>query len=133
MTNLLNAIGKIKTTFKLMIMWLVLTWILMPILGIKFGYNGVAVATALISISSILGIYLAQKEVNFDLFSSVGRPLLASIIMGLIVYFFRPFSGNLGLSVMIRVGFGGLVYLGTCCLLFGRELLDDIQKLCASR
>lgn len=133
MTNLLNAIGKIKTTFKLMVMWLVLTWILMPILGIKLGYNGVAVATALISISSILGIYLAKKEVNFNLVSSAGKPLLASIIMGLTVYFFRPFSGNLGFSVMVRVGFGGLVYLGISCLLFGRELLDDIQKLYVNR
>jgi O-antigen/teichoic acid export membrane protein len=116
-----------------MMMWLVLTWILMPVLGIKFGYKGVAVATALISTSSVLGIYLAKKEVNFNLVSSVGKSLLASIIMGLTVYFFRPFGDNLGFSVMVRIGFGGLVYLGAACLLFGRELLVDIQKLYVNR
>lgn len=133
MTNLLNAIGKIKTTFKLMIMWLILTWLLMPALGIKFGYLGVAMATALISLSSILAIYLARKEVKFEIASTIGKPFLASVIMSLPVLFFHPFRANLGLSVVVRIILGGSVYLIVSYLLFGKQLLTDIQKLYASR
>ena len=91
MTNLLNAVGQIKKTFKLMIMWLVLTWALMPVLAIKFGFNGVAYAVAIISFSSIVAILVARKAVRFDLVSPVGKPLLATILMGLFLYFFRNF------------------------------------------
>ena len=44
LTNAFNAIGKIKLTFKLMILWTALTWILTPLLAIQYGYLGAAVA-----------------------------------------------------------------------------------------
>ena len=58
LTNLLNAIGKIKTTFKLMIMWTVLTWAFIPVLAIKYGVNGAALGYALVGSSSIIAIYI---------------------------------------------------------------------------
>jgi O-antigen/teichoic acid export membrane protein len=130
MTNLLNAVGQIKKTFKLMIMWLVLSWALMPLLGIKFGYNGVAVATAIISFSSVVAVYVARKTVKFDLLSSVGKPLLASFLMGGIVYFWRP-AGNLYLSLGLRILGGGITYLVFSYLLLGKELTDNVRKVYA--
>ncbi|MGB9637335.1 MAG: oligosaccharide flippase family protein [Microgenomates group bacterium] len=129
MTNLLNAIGKIKTTFKLMVMWLVLTWALMPVLGLKFGYNGVAFASAIIALSSGVAVYVAKKSVNFDLVFSVGKPLLASGLMGLIIFVFRPSTGGLAFSVLIRVCIGMLSYLGISYLLLGKSLTDDVARI----
>lgn len=129
MTNLLNATGRIKTTFKLMVMWLALTWALMPVLGLKFGYNGVAFASALIALSSSVAIYLTRKAVNFDLLSPVGKPLLASAVMGLIIYFCRPPVNNLMVSVFFRIVVGAFSYLGISYLLVGKFLITDIAKI----
>ena len=129
MTNLLNAIGLIKKTFKLMIMWLALSWALMPALGIKFGYNGVAVATAIIAFSSVVAIYLAHREVPFDLVGSVVKPLLAAGIMGIFIYFFRPALTSLTLSLICRALVGGGVYFLAAYLFFGQVLLKDIGRI----
>ncbi len=129
MTNLLNAIGQIKKTFKLMIMWLVLTWALMPILGMKFGYNGVAVATALIAFSSVVAIYVARKLVKFNLASSLGKPLLASALMGIVIYLFRLPALSLPMAVIVRILVGMVAYLGISYLLVGQSLITDISRI----
>lgn len=129
MTNLLNSIGKIKTTFKLMVMWLVLTWILMPIGAIKFGYNGVAVAAALISISSLVAIIAAKKYVNFNLINPVGKPFLASLLMGFSIFFIKIPIDNLTLSLVVRVFAAGIIYFLVSYLLIGRTLFADIAKI----
>lgn len=129
MTNLLNAVGKIKVTFKLMIMWLVLTWGLMPIMAVKYGYNGVALASAIISISSLVAIYLAKRNVDFNLSSAVGKPLFSALLMGVAVYFFKPLTFNVWLSMGARVLTGGLVYLSVSLLLIGPSLLVDVKKI----
>lgn len=128
MTNLLNAVGKIKKTFKLMLMWFVLTWALMPIMGIKLGYNGIAMASAIIALSSIVAIYFAYQEVNFDL-SVVVKPLISSLLMGLVIWLFRPFVLNLSLSLVVRILAGGLFYLGFSYFLVGHALWGDVTKI----
>lgn len=129
MTNLLNAVGKIKTTFKLMIMWLVLTWALMPLLGLRYGYNGVAVATAIIALSSAAAVYFAKKEINFNLFSSIGKPALASLLTGAIIFLFKPTFGHIWLSVILRIGLGAVSYWLFSFLLIGSTLLADIKRM----
>ena len=43
-TNAFNAIGRIKLTTKLMLMWTALTWIFYPLLSLRYGYLGTAAA-----------------------------------------------------------------------------------------
>lgn len=129
MTNLLNAIGKIKTTFKLMVMWLTLTWAIMPVLAIKFGYNGVAVASAVIAFSSVFAILAGRKQVPFGLIGPVFKPLISSLIMGLAIFFLKINLGNLTVSVVFRIIAGGIIYFAASYLLIGQSLLLDIQKI----
>jgi len=129
MTNLLNAIGRIKTTFKLMIMWLVLTWTIMPLLAIKYGYNGVAMAVAVISLSSIAAIISAKKYVNFDLFASVLKPLFASTLMGFFMYFLKIPYSNLILVVIGKTLLGSVFYLFVSRLIIGRSMFVDMSKI----
>ncbi|HUV71513.1 MAG TPA: oligosaccharide flippase family protein [Clostridia bacterium] len=129
MTNLLNAVGQIKKTFKLMIMWLGLTWALMPVLAIKLGFNGVAIAAATISLSSGVAIYIARKAVRFDLISSIGKPLLATVVMGIFVFLFKPMTENLILSLGLRILAGGFVYLLVSYFLIGKSLFEDFFRL----
>lgn len=128
MTNLLNAIGKIKITFKLMIMWLVLTWALMPIAAIKYNYQGVAFSAAIISLSSIVAIITVKKFVDFDLTVSVGKPLICSIIMGIVVYIFKFNFLNLIPAVIFRTVLGIIVYFIASHLIIGKTMLADIKR-----
>jgi O-antigen/teichoic acid export membrane protein len=128
LTNALAAVGRIKIVFKLMVMWTILTWVFYPLLAIKYGYNGVALGAALVALSSVVAIYLAQKYLHFSFLAGVKKPLVATIIMGGIVWFLRPFlyENILGLISLIVVG--GLTYLGCMWLLVGQELIIDSRR-----
>lgn len=126
MTNLLNAIGHVKKTFKLMIMWLALTWLIIPILAVKFGYNGVAFGVGVISLSSIVAVIMAKKLVNFELADSVGKPLLASFFLGLFLYLSRFWEGGY-LIISFKILSGAIIYLLFAYLLKGKVLLKDIR------
>lgn len=85
LTNVLNAIGKIAVTFKLMVMWTVLTWILVPLLAFIYGLNGAAIGFTLVGLSSFVALYLVSKYVDINYLKSVGKPLIAAVLMGLTV------------------------------------------------
>lgn len=85
LTNTLSAIGKIGMTFKFMIMWTILTWVLVPILAISYGVSGAAVGFALVGLSSLIAIYLASKYIEVNYLQSVGKPFVAATVMGFLV------------------------------------------------
>ncbi len=89
LTNTLNAIGKITLTFKLMVMWTVLTWIFVPALTFLYGINGAAVGFSLVGLSSVVALYLVAKHVDINYSQSVGKPILAAALMGLFVFIVR--------------------------------------------
>lgn len=81
LTNTLNAIGQVNKTLGLMVMWTVLTWTITPLCIRYFGFNGVALASALIGTSSIVTIVLVQKVVPFRLWANIWRQLFATAMM----------------------------------------------------
>lgn len=89
LTNTLNAIGKISVTFKLMVMWTALTWLFVPLLAFLYGLNGAAVGFTLVGLSSFVALYLVSKYVDINYLQSVGKPLLATILMGLGVFLIK--------------------------------------------
>jgi PST family polysaccharide transporter len=128
LTNLLNSIGKIKTTFKLMIMWTVLTWIFVPILAYKFGVNGAAFGYSVVGISSIVAVFVARKHVKFSFIDSAFKPALASIFMGIVLLSIRKFFPDNMKSVFVLIGIGAFLYLGLSYILIGSSLIADIKK-----
>lgn len=91
LTNTLNAIGKITLTFKLMIMWTILTWIFVPALSLIYGVNGAAIGFTLVGLSSIAALYFVSKHVDINYLQSVGKPLLATVLMGIFVFTVKNF------------------------------------------
>ncbi len=85
LTNTLNAIGKISVTFKLMIMWTVLTWIFVPVFTYLYGLNGAATGFTLVGLSSFVALFLVAKYIRINYLQSVGKPLVIAIIMGMCV------------------------------------------------
>lgn len=128
LTNLLNAIGKIKITFKLMIMWTVLTWAFVPYLAIKFGVNGAAFGYALVGVSSIIAIYIVHRIVKFSLFNSAGAPAIASIIMGVVLIIVRAFLQVSLSTIWILGGLGVIIYMTVMYLLIGSAIFEDVKK-----
>lgn len=129
LTNLLAAIGRIKTVTKLIIMWTVLTVILVPSLGYLYGVNGAAAAYAIVSSSSVIAIYIAKKYVNFSLKDSVFKPLLATLGMGVIVYLVKSLLSNTLNNLIIIIATGGASYFVFSLLIYGKKLFTDVKKI----
>lgn len=126
-TNALNAIGQIRVTLKLMILWTILTWIFTPIFVFAFGFVGVAMASAIISFTSIISIIALKKFVPVSVIFSIRYPLLASIIMGALVYVLgRIFATNI-FSLLILVILGGIFYFSLIFLLDREGTLKEIK------
>lgn len=110
LTNLLNAIGKIYLTFRFMVMWTVLTWVLVPILSLRYGVSGAALGFAIVGISSIAAIIVALKSVEIDFWSSVVKPLLAAGIMGAAIFIVGLLLSNSVIKLLILILLGILTY-----------------------
>jgi O-antigen/teichoic acid export membrane protein len=128
LTNLLNAIGKIKVTFKLMIMWTVLTWALVPILSIKFGVIGAAMAYALVGASSVIAIYIARKYVKFSLSDSVLGPGVAAAIMSVTLLLVKNLLPTNLMAVWILIIVGAVSYFLAIYLIVGVSIIADVKK-----
>ena len=128
LTNLLNAIGKIKTTFKLMIMWAGLTWLLVPALAIKYGVNGAALGYALVGASSVVAVYVVRKHVAFSLVEGVFKPGLAALAMGIELFVLRRLLPTSLPAVIVMVVVGAASYFGVSYMLVGKSLIEDVGK-----
>jgi O-antigen/teichoic acid export membrane protein len=128
LTNLLNAIGRIKITSVLMVMWTVLTWVLVPFLAARFGAEGAAAGYAFVGLSSIVAIFVVKKYVNFSLVDSALRPLFASIIMGVTLLVLRTMLPESLSTLGILIAVGAVVYFLSIFALVGMSLIDDVKK-----
>jgi O-antigen/teichoic acid export membrane protein len=128
LTNVLNAIGEIKTTFKLMIMWTVLTWVLVPVMAIKWGIVGAAGGYALVGTSSLVAIYIVRRKIKFSLVDSTFKPLAASAVMGAILLVARNHLPVSLTAVATITALGLTVYFVSIYLLVGSTLTHDVKR-----
>lgn len=86
-TNALYALGRPKVVLRLMVLYTVLTWAIgLPLIR-WVGYSGIAITVAAITYITIpLVVYEINKIVKLETWEMIKRPLLASVIMGLITY-----------------------------------------------
>lgn len=129
LTNALNAIGKIKTTLYLMIFWTVSTWVLTPAAIYFFGFNAVSVVSAIIAASVVIVVYMVKRHIDFSVSKVVGLPLLASIFMGVIVYFLSPHVVRNFVTLFLMVGLGVVIYFLTMFALARNQIMSDLQLI----
>jgi len=129
LTNTLNSIGRIKTTLKLMIMWTVLTWTLTPILVFYYGFIGVAVASFLISFTSVITVFLVKRVLAIKVLNAVFLPIAASAFMGAVVFLLSEIFIRDIMTLVVTVLAGAGIYCGTI-FIFGREIvMKDLRSL----
>lgn len=128
LTNMLAAIGKIKTVSKLITMWAVLTLTIVPALAYFYGVNGASIGYAIVSSSSVIAIYIARKEVRFSLSQAVFKPGLSALLMGAAI-FFGFYLPSTFVSIILVILVGGISYLIFSYFILGPSLVDDGKKL----
>lgn len=128
LTNLLNAVGKIGVTFKLMIMWTVLTWVLVPSMAILAGVNGAAAGAAVVATTSVVAILVVRRHIIFDLAGSTGKPLLAAFLMGSVLLLLRSITPATFSSVILLITTGIVVYAIVIYLL-SPTIISDSRKI----
>lgn len=128
-TNALNAIGRIKTTLKLMIFWTILTWILTPILSFWWGFLGVALSSAIISFTSVATIVLVKKYVAVSIWENIWQPLLASFLMAAAVFLIAAIFVKDIWTLLLTIILGGGIYWGLLFILAGERVKQGFQGL----
>lgn len=129
LTNTLNAVGKVNRTLVLMIMWTGLTWTITPLAIIWYGYNGVALASVVISFSSIVTIMMTKTVIPFDFWSNIWRQLFATVAMIIIGVMGLPLWNQSYLNLAMGVVLTGLVF-GIVFLSIGwRSLIAELTSL----
>lgn len=129
LTNALNAIGKIKTTLYLMVFWTIATWVLTPIMIALYGFNGVAIASAIISLSVVIVIYLVKRHIRFSIITVTLSPAIATIIMGIVLSIISPLLVHNFPMFFLTIFIGAVVYLGTVYLLAHELIRSDVQLI----
>jgi O-antigen/teichoic acid export membrane protein len=129
LTNALNAIGKIKITLYLMVFWTIATWILTPLSIFIFGFNGVAIASAAISCSVILVVYLVKKYIKFNLLKTIFFPFLSAVIMGLAIYFLSLILIRGIVSLIFMILLGAVIYFFTILLFSKKQFIEDLRLI----
>jgi O-antigen/teichoic acid export membrane protein len=128
LVNVLDATGKVKVTLRLMVIWTVLVWILTPLFIHFYGYNGVSVASFLVTTTIAYTVFLVKKIVEFNFLSSIIRPLAASFLMIIAVYFLSNFFARDLLSLVFVILAGGVVYSACLFAFSGKVLRNDLVR-----
>ena len=85
LTNALNAVGKIKVTLWLMVMWTTLTWALTVTLIPLFGFHGVALGMLLITSTVAVVVALVKRFTAFSFWGSIRVPV-TGVVLQAVVY-----------------------------------------------
>ncbi len=129
LVNVLDATGRVKTTLKLMVLWTFMTWSITPLFIYLWGFNGVAIASFVVTLTIFITIYLVKKVVDFNFIKSVYKPAIAAIIMALGTFILADLLIENLLTLFFVIISGGVIYISNIYLLSGKQIISDIKNL----
>lgn len=128
-TNMLNAIGKIDATLKFMIFWTALTWTLTPIAVWYYGFNGVAIAAFIVSLTSILPIIYIRRSIEFNFLGQVWGPLVATGVMTVVTLVGINYWAQDFMWLLVGMVIAGATYGIALLAVLRRRLFNEIMSL----
>lgn len=128
LTNLLNAVGKIRWTFYLMILWTALTWILTPFLAWKYNFTGVALSQAIIGSTSFVTVFLVRNLVAVSL-DGVGKAFASALVMALFLILARVVMPVSWVSLAMAMVLAAMIYAISLFLMTGGLIVSDAKSL----
>ncbi|GAB4219344.1 MAG: MOP flippase family protein [Candidatus Microgenomates bacterium] len=126
--NLLNGLGKVKTSLYFMIFWTAGTWILTPILTSMYGGIGFPITLVILSSSFMLVLLTAKKIVNFSFLRNF-YPFFICSILFFIIQNYLPFQKNNFINLLMIVISSIIIYLLSLYLIFKINIFDNLKKL----
>lgn len=122
-TNALYALGRPKVVLAFMGIYTVLTWGLGAPLIYRFGYVGIAMAGLIITYLTLPFVVRALNNlVPVETWNSVKKPLLASLIMGLVTYMVNQVLTHSLLTLIATCLVGVVTYIIAIYLIDGDRL-----------
>ena len=126
LTNLLNAIGKVKITLRYMVGWTILAWILTPFFIRFFGYNGVPLASAIVAASVLVILIPVKKQLSFSFLGSISKQAVASIALLIFSLIVRNFAVSLETTIILII-ISGAFYIFCMYLLAKQDVIQVVQ------
>ncbi len=128
--NFLNGIGKVAISFKFMIFWTILTWLLTPLLTFYYQGFGFPLTLVILSSSFIFVIKITKKYINFNFIKNVYPFLISSLIMFFILKLIdKNFLINNFIALSIYIVSGIISYLLTLTLIFKINFINELKFL----
>ncbi len=123
LTNALNAIGRIKTTLYLMILWTVMTWVLTILFISLYGYNGIGIALLCISGTIIIVVPVVQRIVTFRFWASINTAIIGSVFQVTVYLMGSTILPPSLLFLVIESIIGFMLYVGIVWIREKKQLL----------
>lgn len=127
--NLFNALGKVKISFSIMLVWTIATWILTPVFTSLFGYFGFPIVLLLIALSSLLVSTQAKHFVDFHFFSSIYKGILSSMLMGAVIFILLKMVPDLYGGIIVAAVSGIATYYFSLLFLFKTNILKELRSI----
>lgn len=125
-TNALYALGKPKVVLALMAIYTVLTWVIGVPLIYQYEFVGIAIAGLIITYLTIpLVVWQMNKVVHVKTWDSLKKPLISSVIMGIVTYFANQVFTHSLSTLIFTIGVGMVTYVITILVLDGPKLKSE--------
>ncbi|MEK9179762.1 MAG: oligosaccharide flippase family protein [Patescibacteria group bacterium] len=127
--NLFNALGKASLSLVFMIVWTVLTWVLTPLLTLRFGIMGFALTQVILSATCFVVMWQARRFVPFHVLRIVSPFILAAGAMAGGVLFFTRMTTPSPLTFVTAGLLGVILYLSVLYFVFRKNPVQETLAL----
>jgi O-antigen/teichoic acid export membrane protein len=128
----LNAMGRINTTLKLMMVMTAATWLLTPFVWHWYGYLAVAIVSVLVAAIGMGYYVIFNRMIKVNLWVNIRIPLVSSLIMGAAVLLSQKWITPTLLHLVIMAVWGMIIFT-ISVLLFGSAQFFKQLKLITPR
>lgn len=128
--NFFNGIGKVKVSFSFMVMWTVLTWVLIIPLTSMYGMLGFPLVVLALSSTSVIVIFMARKETEFEFFTHIKPYIFSGISMGIVLFLIGwQFTIQSYLGIILYIAAGMALYAGTLLTVFKINVVQQVLQI----
>jgi hypothetical protein len=127
--NILNGLGKVKTTFLFMIFFSSMIWLLTPVLTSMFGNLGFPIAHLIVSLLYFTVLMKAKSIFKFNAFKPIHPFLFSALIMGVTLFTLDNMLSTSAInSSIILIVSGAIIYYLLVRFLFGIRLITQLAS-----
>jgi len=126
--NVFNSMGKVKTSVKFMLLWIVLNWTVVPLLTKLIGFQGVSIAFAINSLSFVIVVWQFKQYINFRLWTTVKTPLISTVFMLITTLLIVSLFSGLYLKFAMTIIIGLFTYIAAIYFFTKGAFVNEIWQ-----